>query len=100
MGRFERMACDAHDVDAVAVAFRVWQVVAEVGPIDGDRLAPMQHDHIGPDHLLIAKTWPTVARRLLDERRVRATPRGDEERAGRGHIVEDDFLLAAWKLKR
>ena len=55
---------DADEVDAVAVAAPVRQVVAQVRARGGDGLAVAQAPHVLPHHLVVAEARPTVVRAL------------------------------------
>merc|ERR1711939_678933 len=84
----ERLARDTHEVDAVAVAGAVGQVVAEVGAIDADALAIWQHAHVLPVDLAVAEGGPAVRLRLLDKGGPRAVARAVEERLASVRVVK------------
>jgi len=51
-----RLAGDADEVDAVAVAAAIGEVVAKVGAGGGNGLAVLQHTHVVPHDLLVPET--------------------------------------------
>eukprot|EP00965_Chrysotila_dentata_P232875 6199243-Pleurochrysis_carterae.AAC.2 len=52
-GLLLRLACNGHQVDAVAIALAVRKIVAEVRAVDGDRFAVLENAHVFPHHLRI-----------------------------------------------
>jgi hypothetical protein len=44
-------SCDRNEIDAVAVALSVGEIVTQMRAIDTDRLAVRQTAHVLPDHL-------------------------------------------------
>mmetsp|Transcript_2357 Transcript_2357/g.6239 ORF Transcript_2357/g.6239 Transcript_2357/m.6239 type:complete len:200 (-) Transcript_2357:345-944(-) len=62
-----RVAGDGDEVDAVAVARAVGQIVAQVRAVDADALAIWQHAHVVPVDLGVAERGPAVGLRLANE---------------------------------
>ena len=80
---------DTYEVDAVAVAGAVGDVVAEVGAVDRDALAVGQDAHVLPHHLLVAERRPPVRVRLARKLLEAAAHRRDEERLAAHAVVVD-----------
>eukprot|EP00619_Florenciella_sp_RCC1007_P011265 CAMPEP_0205908434 /NCGR_PEP_ID=MMETSP1325-20131115/3214_1 /ASSEMBLY_ACC=CAM_ASM_000708 /TAXON_ID=236786 /ORGANISM="Florenciella sp., Strain RCC1007" /LENGTH=104 /DNA_ID=CAMNT_0053274635 /DNA_START=252 /DNA_END=564 /DNA_ORIENTATION=- len=55
-----RPASHRDQVDAVAVALAVGQVVTKVGAVQAHRLAVGEHPHVIPDRLLVAERRPSM----------------------------------------
>lgn len=62
-----RLAGDGDEVDTVAVAAPVRQVVAQVRAVNGHALAILETPHVVPHHLLIPERRPSVRLRLGHE---------------------------------
>ena len=90
-GLVHRPARDRDEVDAVAVARAVGQVVPEMRAVGADALAVGQHAHVLPVDLRVAERGPAVHPGLLHERVPVAIPRAEEERLARVAVVERDL---------
>ena len=55
-----RPAGNTDDIDAVAVAARVWEIVSEVSTVGAHGLAVRQNADVGGDHLGVAKRRPAM----------------------------------------
>ena len=60
-------ACNADNVDAVAVTRAVWQVVPQMRAVDGHRFSARDNPHVAPHYLGVSKAWPAVSAALGDE---------------------------------
>ena len=84
------MACDAHEIDAVAIV-PIRKVVPEMCAIYARRLSTGEHTHVFPDHFCISEARPTVLSRLGYELSIRAPTRRDEKGSTRCSIVKSDL---------
>eukprot|EP00636_Phaeomonas_parva_P006647 CAMPEP_0118853576 /NCGR_PEP_ID=MMETSP1163-20130328/2108_1 /TAXON_ID=124430 /ORGANISM="Phaeomonas parva, Strain CCMP2877" /LENGTH=243 /DNA_ID=CAMNT_0006786147 /DNA_START=61 /DNA_END=792 /DNA_ORIENTATION=- len=89
-----RAPCHGHQVDAVAVAVAVGDVVPQVRAVHADGLAVRQAAHVLPDHLLVPEAGPAVRAALLLELLEGAADGRAEERLTRDAVVIRGRLLA------
>mmetsp|Transcript_15854 Transcript_15854/g.47653 ORF Transcript_15854/g.47653 Transcript_15854/m.47653 type:complete len:225 (-) Transcript_15854:204-878(-) len=83
-----RSPSDGHEVDAVAVAQRVGEVVAQMRAVERDHLAAGQAAHQVPVRLRIAEAQPAVDVRVLHKVLEGAPPGDEEQRLARVAVVE------------
>mmetsp|Transcript_15564 Transcript_15564/g.51781 ORF Transcript_15564/g.51781 Transcript_15564/m.51781 type:complete len:268 (-) Transcript_15564:93-896(-) len=100
LGRAARPAGDRDEVDAVPVASPVREVVTEVRPRHGHRLAVLEHSRVLPHNLLVAEGGPAVQVGLGQEFVHGAADRSAEQRLARDGVVEGGRLCAAHFLEK
>mmetsp|Transcript_47817 Transcript_47817/g.104089 ORF Transcript_47817/g.104089 Transcript_47817/m.104089 type:complete len:263 (+) Transcript_47817:118-906(+) len=88
------------EVDAVAVAASIRDVVAEVRAVNRDTFAVGKATDILPDNLGVSEGRPAMDFGLLLERLKRATPRSDEEGLARHRIIVSRLLGAVDLLEK
>mmetsp|Transcript_6573 Transcript_6573/g.19672 ORF Transcript_6573/g.19672 Transcript_6573/m.19672 type:complete len:219 (+) Transcript_6573:206-862(+) len=100
LGRAARPAGDRDEVDAVPVASPVREVVTEVRPRHGHRLAVLEHSRVLPHNLLVAEGGPAVQVGLGQEFVHGAADRSAEQRLARDGVVVGGRLCAAHFLEK